>query len=165
MSQSSTLVNQYETYQIALVTLGTVYAAIFVKISNHYVFKPKIENFFLESIIASKTFFQLLVDFLTNLTQLTFIAFSILVMQSDDSLAVIVYSDMSWCGLLLSLVSFKAVLAKQEPNIHLLIAKNVTFLILVYLSIVFHYATPFYYISLPISLVLLYFLNLFLNSN
>jgi hypothetical protein len=32
----------YEAYQIILGFLGTVYAALFVKISNHYIFKPKI---------------------------------------------------------------------------------------------------------------------------
>ena len=57
--------------------------------------------------------FQLFVDFLTNLTQLTFIACSIFMLTSDDSLAVMIYSDMSWCGLILALVSFSSVSSKD----------------------------------------------------
>lgn len=44
MSESAVLAlpNSYEPYQIVLLSLATLYAALFVKISNHYVFKPKI---------------------------------------------------------------------------------------------------------------------------
>lgn len=44
MSESPVLElpNSFEPYQIVLLSLATLYGALFVKISNHYVFKPKI---------------------------------------------------------------------------------------------------------------------------
>jgi len=51
MCQNQSVLDSYETYQIVLGTVGTIYASFFVKISNHYIFKPKIEHFFIENII------------------------------------------------------------------------------------------------------------------
>ena len=85
-------------------------------------------------------------------------------LSSDDSLAVMIYSDMSWCGLLLALVSFSAVSNKEGPNNRLLTAKNVVFLVLAYALVVFHYSIEFYSISLGVGLIMIYLMNLILNS-
>ncbi len=42
MSENSPVLDSYETYQIVLGISATIYASFFVKINNHYIFKPKI---------------------------------------------------------------------------------------------------------------------------
>ncbi len=71
---------------------------------------------------------------------------------------------MSWCGILLAIVAFKNVQAKNEPNSRLLMVKNIIFMLLVYATIAFHYALGICYISLGIALLLLYFANLIINE-
>ena len=101
------LPDSYPTYQIVIATLGTLYAALFVTTSNHFVFKPKIEHLFQHSSINSTILYQLLVDILSNLTSLTFILSSLFFFKSDNSLSVMVYTDMSWSGVMLGIVAFK----------------------------------------------------------
>jgi hypothetical protein len=133
--------NSYETYQMALCLLGAVYAALFVMISNHFVFKPKVEGLFQHSSISSGALYQFLVDVLTNLSQLTFVATSLLVFADDNALSVMLYSDISWSGLFLGVVAFRGLRAREEPNSRLMLLKNVVFLGLGYAAVAIHYAT------------------------
>lgn len=61
----------YPSYQLICIPLLIAYAGVFVMISNHFVFKPKLELFFSEGRLSSVVGQQLLVDFLTNLPVLT----------------------------------------------------------------------------------------------
>ena len=76
-----------------------------------------------------------------------------------------VYTDMAWTGLMLGIIAFKAVPFKEEPNLKLMLLKNVIFLGLVYSVIALHYATRTFMVSLGITLILFYVLNLLANSN
>ena len=158
------LPDSYPTYQIVLATLGTIYTALFVTTSNHFVFKPKIEHLFQQSSINSSILYQFLVDVLTNLTTLTFILSSLFIFQDDNSLSVMMYTDMSWSGIMLSIVAFKALPFKEEPNIRLMILKNVVFLGLIYAVVSIHYAINVYLISIGLAMILLYILNLLANG-
>lgn len=166
MSESSVLElpSSFETYQIVLLSITTLYAALFVMISNHYVLKPKIERLFQESSIRSTVLYQFLADFLTNLTQLTFIMASVLFLNDDNAVSVIIYSDVSWCGIMMCVVAFKGLSPREDPNYQLLFLKNVVFLALVYVLIGSHYAAQEYLISLGVGLVGLYGVNLLLNG-
>jgi hypothetical protein len=75
-----------------------------------------------------------------------------------------IYSDISWVGLFLCLVAFKALSPKEEPNFKLFLLKNVVFLCLVYTVIGGHYAFNLYFISLGLFLVLLYGINILTNG-
>ena len=158
------LPDSYPTYQMVLATLGTIYAALFVTTSNHFVFKPKIEHLFQNSSINSSILYQFLVDVLTNLTTLTFILSSLFFFKDDNSLSVMIYTDMSWSGIMLAIVAFKGVSFKEEPNMRLMILKNVVFLGLIYVVVSLHYAMNIFLISIGLSMVLLYFCNLLANG-
>ena len=98
-------------------------------VSNHYVFKPKVEQFFLQSSITSQALHQFLIDFLTNLSPLTFLVSTLLLMNTDSALSVMIYSDISWSGLLVAFLAFRGVLQKDEENDwKLMLIKNVIFL-------------------------------------
>lgn len=144
MSSSSSLISlpdSYPTYQFALTTIATIYAALFVSISNHTVFKPKLEHIFQHSNIHSISLHQFLIDLMSNLTHLTFLLVSLFFFQDDNALSVIIYSDMSWSGLFLAIVAFKAIGFKEEANFKLMLMKSVVFLILAYCTIFVHYVT------------------------
>ena len=85
--------------------------------------------------------------------------------QDDNSLSVIIYSDMSWSGLFLAIVAFKAINFKEEPNFKLMLLKNILFLLLAYFTISFHYVTNTYLMSIGLILMLLYLVNLMANGN
>ena len=135
------LPSSYPTYQLVLATIATTYAAIFVATSNHFVFRPKIESIFQNSSISSSSLYQFLIDFLSNMSTLTFILCSLFIFKEDNALSVMVYTDMSWSSLMLGIVAFKVIQSKEEPNLGLMLAKNIAFLVMIYLLITFHYAT------------------------
>lgn len=166
MSENSVLElpQQFQPYQIVLLWMGTIYASLFVMVSNHFVFKPKVEHFFEGSAIHSTALYQFLVDVLTNLTHLTFLLCSLVFLQDDNSLSVMLYSDISWASIFLCLVAFKGIAAKDEPNFTLLLLKNVVFLGLSYVVIGGHYVLDFYVISLGLLLVFFYGVNLIINA-
>jgi hypothetical protein len=135
-------------------------------VSNHYVFKPKVEQFFLQSSITSQALHQFLIDFLTNLSPLTFLVSTLLLMNTDSALSVMIYSDISWSGLLVAFLAFRGVLQKDEENDwKLMLIKNVIFLAMIYGIIAGHYLSQLYYISLGICLFLLYMFNLLIDAN
>lgn len=76
----------FESYQIGFIIAGTIYLGFFLMISNHYVFKPKIEELFVHSIFKSKVMNQLLIDCVANLPQIIFIALSVLESKTDTVL-------------------------------------------------------------------------------
>jgi len=76
----------FEGYQIGFIIAGTVYLGFFLMISNHYVFKPKVEELFVHSILKSRVMNQMLIDFVANLPQIIFIATSVLVSKNDTVL-------------------------------------------------------------------------------
>ena len=112
----------------------------------------------------SPAFYQFLIDVITNLTHLTFIITSLLFIKDDNCLSVMVYSDMSWSGILMCVVAFKGLALKEETNTRLMFIKNVVFLILVYLVVTAHYVTDSFLISLGASMMILYLLNLMANG-
>lgn len=71
---------------------------------------------------------------------------------------------MSWCGILLAIVAFRNIQAKNEPNSRLIMLKNIVFLLIVYAGIAFHYVLGIFYITFGIVLLLLYFTNLIINE-
>lgn len=166
MSDNSVLElpESFQPYQVVLLWIGTIYVSLFVMVSNHFVFKPKVEHFFEGSIIHSTTLYQFLVDVLTNLTHLTFLLCSLIFLKDDNSLSVMLYSDTSWTSLFLCLVAFKGLSAKEEPNYKLMLLKNVIFLVLGYVAIGCHYSFDFYQLSLGLLLVFFYCLNLLING-
>jgi len=72
---------------------------------------------------------------------------------------------MSWSGLFLAIVAFKAINFKEEPNFKLMLLKNILFLLLAYFTISFHYVTNTYLMSIGLILMLLYLVNLMVNGN
>ena len=76
----------FEGYQIGFIIAGTVYLGFFLMISNHYVFKPKVEELFVNSTLKSRVLNQLLIDFIANLPQIIFIALSVLESKADTVL-------------------------------------------------------------------------------
>ena len=81
-------------------------------LSNHYVFKPKVEQYLANSSANSKACTQFLVDFISNLPQLTFIICTIVISNSDSGLSVMVYSDLTWSGLYVGLLAFRGLGSK-----------------------------------------------------
>lgn len=75
-----------------------------------------------------------------------------------------VYSDISWSGIMMCVIAFKGLIPKEEPNYQILFLKNIAFLGLVYAVIISHYASEQYLISLGILMVVLYSVNLLLNG-
>ena len=133
-------------------------------ISNHFVFKAKVESIFEHSTIRSTLLYQFLIDALSNLPQLTFILSSLLFFKDDNSLSTMIYSDMSWVGIFLSIVAFKNIMSSEENNSRIMLLKSVIFLVLVYLTIAFHYAVKLYMVSIGLALMLFYVLNLLANG-
>lgn len=142
----------------------TIYAGIFLMLSNHYIFRPKVEELLIHSSIQSKALSHLIVDCLSNLPQLTFLACTIAVSNSDSGLSVIVYSDLAWSGLYLGLLAFRGIANKEVGNWKLMLVKDIFFLGLIYATITLHYITQNYLISLGVMLFLIYFINLLIDA-
>ena len=106
------LSDSYATYELVLAFAATIYVALFVATSNHYVLKPKIEHYLQRSLLSS-ALLQFLIDLLSNLTHLTLILSSILLLRDDNVLSVMIYSDMHWCGIMLAMISFKGLLLRE----------------------------------------------------
>ena len=149
---------------VVVTLLGTLYAAVFLMVSNHYVFKPKVEQFLVQSDIESKALQQLIIDFLTPLPHLIFVMSTVLLQKNSHGLSVMVLSDSAWSGLLMAVIAFKEVNYKEEPNWQLLLIKNIVFVELVYGTILAHFLTSTYLITLGVVLALLYLINLLFNA-
>jgi len=77
-----------------------------------------------------------------------------------------IYSDISWSGLLVAVLAFRGILQKEEEsNWKLMLIKNIVFLIIIYVTIVGHYLSQLFMISLGICLFFVYALNLFIDAN
>lgn len=149
---------------VGMVVVATAYAGCFLMVSNHYVFRPKVEQF-LGEWAQSGAGRQLLIDLVTNLPLLSFLVCTLLVNGSDSGLSVVVYSDMSWSSLYVGLLAFRSQQRREVGNWKLMLIKSILLLGLIYASIAVHYLTASYSVSLAVILLLLYFLNLFIDSN
>lgn len=152
-------------YSLALALAGAVYGAVFLMLSNHYVFKPKVEQYLANSSLSSKASTQFLVDFISSLPHLTFILCSMVISNSDSALSVMVYSDLGWSGLYLGLLAFGGVGSKEGGNWRLMLLKNIVCLGLAYATIWLHYLSCNYLVTLGLVLALLYLLNLLANAH
>jgi hypothetical protein len=101
-----------ESYQIGITVAAAIYAGIFLMLSNHYIFRPKVEDALIHSSVQSKALQQLIIDFVSNLPQLTFLICTLTVSTSDSGLSVIVYSDVAWSGLYVGLLAFRILSSK-----------------------------------------------------
>ena len=155
---------QADASTISLVVVAAVYAGIFLMISNHYVFRPKVQEF-LGSWSQNGAGRQLFIDLLTNLPLLSFLICTLLVNNTDSGLSVIVYSDMSWSGLYVGLLAFRIVQKKEVGNWKLMLIKTISLLCVVYLTISVDYISQSHSVTLGIMLFLLYFINLMIDSN
>ena len=148
----------------AVVLLATLYAGVYLMVSNHYVFKPKVENFLVNSSIESKALQQLIIDFLTTLPHLIFALCTVLLQRSNNGLSVMLLSDSAWSGLLMAVLAFKAVPYREEANWRLILVKNIVFLELIYATLAVHFFAGNYLITVGVVLMLLYLINLLLNA-
>lgn len=133
-------------------------------ISNHYVLRPKVEQF-LGHWSQSGAGRQLLIDLVTNLPLLTFLACTLGVSSSDGGLSVVMYSDIGWSGLYVGVLAFRGGQRKEVGNWKLMLIKSISFLGLVYASIAMHYLTHSYFVSLGVILLFVYFFNLAIDSH
>lgn len=149
---------------ICFTIIATAYAGCFLMVSNHYVFRPKVEEFLGEwSQLGAVR--QLLIDLITNLPVLSFLICTLVVNASDSSLSVVIYSDMSWSGLYVGLLAFRTIHRREVGNWKLMLIKSVSLLSLIYGSITAHYLTQDYLVSLGVVLLLLYFINVTIDSH
>jgi hypothetical protein len=156
--------SQADATTIGLVVVATAYAGCFLMVSNHYVFRPKVEEF-LGQWSQLGAVRQLLIDLITNLPLLSFLICTLVVNASDSSLSVVVYSDMSWSGLYVGLLAFRTMHRREVGNWKLMLIKSISLLGLIYGSIAAHYITQNYFVSLGVVLLLLYFINVTIDSH
>ena len=154
----------FEGYQIGFIIAGTVYLGFFLMIINHYVFKPKVEEIFVNSTVKSSVLNQILIDFIANLPQIIFIALSVLESKADTVLQVLIYTDTTWLTLYIGILAFKSIDTRQNGDWKLMLIKNIIFLGLAYLTITTHYIAQSTLISLGAILFILYYINLFIDS-
>lgn len=99
--------SQTDASKVALVLVSTAYAGCFLMVSNHYVFRPKVEEFLGQwsQLGAGR---QLMIDIVTNLPLLSFLICTLAISGSDSGLSVVVYSDMGWSGLYVGILAFRS---------------------------------------------------------
>lgn len=146
-----------------LVIMAVTYAGCFLMVSNHYVFRPKVEEF-LGQWSQLGAVRQLLIDLVSNLPALSFLICTLAVSSSDSGLSVVVYSDIGWSGLYLGVLAFRKIHKKEVGNWKLMLIKSIALLGLVYACIALHYISCSYYVSLGVILMLIYFLNILIDS-
>jgi hypothetical protein len=148
----------------AVVLAAAVYAGCFLMVSNHYVFRPKVEEF-LGQWSRAGAGRQLLIDLVSNLPLFSFLACTLAVSYSDSGLSVVVYSDIGWSGLYVGILAFKGSQHREVGNWKLMLIKSISLLGLVYAAIAVHYLTQSYFVSLGVILLLVYFINLAIDSH
>ena len=156
--------NEYSIEMKILIPIATVYCGLFTAISNHYILKPKIENFFHKTSISSAVIKELVIDFLSSLSFITLLLSSILLTPTDDEpLMMLTIHDIYWTTLCVYiLMEWKM----PEENIFSLkiTIKNVIFLLLCYVNTLYHYFSRTFFITLGIIYCGLYLINLIINS-
>lgn len=167
MSQAGllSLSTELSTFQIVILIISTFYVGIYMIISNHFVFKPKIEEYFSHNQIQSKALYQFVLDFLTNLSQLTFILCALLIDQSDSPLRIMTFSDMSWTTLCIAIISFKCIKNTQEKHWPLFLKKNTIILSLIYVIAWAFYFMNYFSMLMGIVFMAIYIINLIIDSN
>ena len=137
------------------------YCGIFVMLSNHYVLRPRVESLLSKVHITSNLVQEIIIDFMSNLSNLSFLLSSILMTNSDNGFSVVMIGDSMWAGILIAVITIKNFQDSPEdiPESKVII-KNAVMLCLCYAAILYHYIAQVFFISLGASLLGVYVISL-----
>jgi hypothetical protein len=100
-----------QSYELSEYILGPVmvtYFGLYVMISNHFIFKPKVEQILRKTMISSVALQQFIVDFLSNISIITFLFNEVILLNSDRGISVMIYNDMFWTGICMSILAYRS---------------------------------------------------------
>lgn len=156
--------SEYTLLAYVLLPMVTLYCGIYLNLSNHYVFRPKLLPFFERLSISSSLAIQVLMDIVSNLSFITYSCSSFLSSPTTDSpfRLVSIYS-IYWLTIFMSIIMYIKIGNDQSMST-IILCKNGIILVLGFGNLVYHYIGKVYYITLPSILILLYLVNVVITG-
>ena len=161
-STSSSLLPTGPSYPMVLYIICPVliiYFGLFVMLRNHYIFKPNILKFLKTTRIKSMLVKQVVTEFLSSLSILTFALSSIVLTANDHAIQLMMQQDMYWAGLCMSVLAYRNI--KQEEMLQMkVVMKNGIFLISCYVLIIYQYFSDYSLLLMGMVMMAIYVINM-----
>lgn len=74
---------------------------------NHYVFKPRIEQFLKKTHLKSVIVREVIIDVLSSLSIVTLALSSMVLSSTDQAIELMVQNDLYWVGLCMSVLAYR----------------------------------------------------------